>query len=152
MQRESDLMYSLVESVDKKESPEIIFNLINYLGLRVRLKFGMMEIKGLHSLLMHHLQKQDVQPFLELMAEMEEDLVIAYLASHNDENVAKLNHAYLNDQKELIIPGDCHGKYRYWKGSESSEWTPLNRPMNLLEILACLNAPIDIVKNYVKWE
>lgn len=140
MKNESNYLSLLIEAVNKYQSPDKILSLFMSLNLDVRLRYGMLEIKDLHYLLTKHLHKDDVKSFKKQLGELEEKLIESFLALHPELTQKEFSAPYLKDGRELIIPSDCHGRYRYWLNNEKTDWNGLNPPMTLLEILVCLSA------------
>ncbi len=149
---EQEHVDSLFIIADQRDEAKKVLRILQTAGVDVRVCLGRIEMIGLINLLEQYFDQRDAKTIKADLAKSEENLIRAYYQMHPDEQQNIYTKPYLKNGEELIIPYNCHGKYRYWLNSEETEWKPLNTALTLVEILACLDAPKTVIENYTNWK
>ena len=119
---------------------EEIISTVEQLGVELRVYDGRLEAKGLNQLdedIKESLKSSD-QEVLQVLYKQSPKLVIPEFAK-----------PYIKKDGELVIPSNCHPKYKYWLRKNTSEWEPIRKSQSLRETLFELGATEEVMKKYV---
>ncbi len=147
MMNESEILNRLLEAIEDQESPIEIIDLLKLLGVKIRMRYGRIEILNSESILTQSLTKQEQEKLFEDLSSLEQGFVKIYKAILYPSEFSK---PYLLNQRDLVIPADCHANYRFWLNYEDIDWQPLNPAMTLYEILKELKASNRVMREYIE--
>ena len=119
------------------------------LGIALCLFYGRLEIVKLRRIDEQKLSIGQKEMFFKILSQKAGELKEEYCRQNPEYRDVEVSMPYLKDGKELVIPHDCHAKYRYWLQDTNSSWKHLEKSQPLRDTLLELNVSENIMIRYV---